>query len=319
MEQARTNWKILILKVWLHVTATLVIAVVMGFLVADRSSISIFLTSMQQGYAPNWTPLLVHMGLSGGIWASMVVLWRVATRERDKPVAVFKARGAVMLETLIALVPFLLLTSGIAQLAMINVASIISDLAIYQAARTAWLWEPEVAAGRAGVTKDDVKFRARTAAALTLAPTASSNFLVGRNHAPGSGPPFRRIRTAIAASFNTMPVTGERYWRMTNSNWSFFGRANLQATPDQLTFIRAFDTDSFAQRAGRKCTSAWMNLEDFDIVDDGNKIGAKFTYRYTLLFPWFAYIFGKTDTIAMRTAHYMPISREMTFRKQPKM
>ncbi len=320
MEQARTDWKILILKVWMHVTATLVIAAVLGFMVADRSSIGIFLASIHQGYDPDWSPLLLHMGLSAGIWASMVALWHVATRERkNKPVTVFKARGAVMLETLIALVPFLLLTSGIAQLAMINVASIISDLAIYQAARTAWIWQPEVASGRAGVTDADVKFRARIAAALTLAPTASSEFLVGRNHAPGSGPPFRRIRTGIAASFNLAPVTGHQYWNQTGQNWNFFHHQDLQATADNLTFIRAFDTDSFAQRAGRKCTSAWMNLENFTIINDGNKVGARFTYRYTLLFPWFAYIFGKTDTIAMRTAHYMPIKRAMTFRKQPSM
>ncbi len=93
----------------------------------------------------------------------------------------------------------------------------------------------------------------------------------------------------------------------------------MNATAENLTFTRALDTDSFYLRAGRKVTSAWMCLEDFEIVDDGDEIGARFTYEYALLFPWFAYIFGGTSTIAMRNAHHMPIERQMTLPKQPDM
>lgn len=318
MDKAPRKILVLAAKAWLHVTATLIIAVVLGLLVADWNSFEILFAASTQGrFEPDWSGLALHLVLSASVWASTVGLYWLLTRRSNKPVKVYKARGAVTLETLIALIPFLLLTSGIAQMAMVNVASILSDLAVYQAARTAWLWQPEAEAGRNGVNQDDVEFRARTAAALTLAPSAPSDYHIGRNFPRGSGPPFRRIRTAIAASFNRFPVSGETYWSMTGNNWSFFGHRSIQATGEDLTFWRAFDSHSFAQRAGRKCTSAWMSLEDFEIIDDGNNIGARFTYRYPLVFPWFAYIYGDVGQVAGRGAFYMPIKRQMTLEKQP--
>jgi hypothetical protein len=320
MKEAHNNLVVLAAKAGGHVTATLVIAALLGVVAADLSALELlFQATWAGGYDPNWGALALHLGLSAAVWGSGVLLYRVLHKRGKKAVKVYKARGAVMLETLVALVPFLLLTSGIAQYAMINVAGIISDLAVYQAARTAWLWQPEAEIGRNGVNMDDVEFRARTAAALTLAPTAASNFTVGRNNPGGSGPPFRRIRTAVAASFNQFPVSGENFWIQTNYNWAFFGNQNMNASAENLTFTRALDSDSFYLRAGRKVTSAWMCLEDFEIIDENDEVGARFTYQYALLFPWFAYIFGDTATIATRFAHHMPIRREMTFPEQPDM
>lgn len=320
MKQAPSNIVVLVAKAWMHVVATLVIAAVLGLLAADFVAFEmLFQAFLGSNFEPDWSGLGIHLGLSAAIWVMCVLLYSLVAERGKKAVKVYKARGAVMLETLIVLIPFLLMTSGIAQYAMINVASILSDLAVYQAARTAWLWQPEADAGRNGVTPDDVQFRARTAAALTLAPTASSDFTVGRNHAPGSGPPFRRIRTAVAASFNDFPVSGEDYWVRTNHNWEFFGYQNMDASPENLTFNRAFDSDSFRMRAGRKVTSAWMCLEDFQIVQDNGETGVRFVYQYALLFPWFAYIFHDDETIAMRDANHLPITRQMTFTDQPAM
>ncbi len=320
MEQTTNNMLATAAKVWLHVTATLVIAAGLALVVADLGFAELFFVSMLKGgFEPDWSALAVHLGLSGLMWGVVVVLYRLGSRRAKKHVKLEAARGAVMLETLIALVPTLLLISGIGQMAMVNVAGIVSDLAVYQASRTAWLWQPEADAGRNGVTNDDVEFRARTAAAMALAPTASSDFHVGRTNQQGSGPPFRRIRTVVAASFNTIPVTGENYWNMTGQNWSFFGNVSVQASDENLNFWRALDSDTFDMRAGRKVTSAWMCIDDFEIIRDGDQIGARFTYQYVALFPWFAYIWGDSATIAQRDGNYLPIHREMTLDVQPGM
>lgn len=310
-------------KAWLHVTATLVIAVAIALFVADYQIFEVFfLSSMHGGFDPNWSSLALHVGLSAVIWASVVFLFGRARNKKKKVHKLKKAAGAVAVETLIALVPLLILISGVAQLAMVNVASIISDLAVYQASRTAWIWEPEADLGRNGVTCDDVNFRARTAASMALAPTASSDYRIGRNYESGSEPPFRRIRTGVAASFNTYPVTGENYWSITGSNWTFFAEPDIQMTAENLGVWRAFDTSSFDIRAGRKVTQAWMSLEEFEVIgcDDGaDEVGASFTYQFPVVFPWFNYIWGGEDTVATRQGNYVPINREMTLPKQPRM
>lgn len=328
MNEKFTNLGVWGARAWLDVTAVFVIAAIIGLVVTDVGAVKMYASLAWGGhFEPDWSALLLHLGLSALAWAMIRVGLHLAARRGKKAIKVYKARGAVMTETLIAIVPFLLLVSGIAQTAMLNVASLMSDLAVYQAARTAWLWEPEIEIGRNGVDEDDVEFRARTAAALTLAPTASSDFEVGRNSAPGSGPPFRRIRTGISAAFHPEVSmtgvgfkTGEDIWNQTNNNWTFFEEDPIDATSENLTVARAFDSNSFFLRAGRKCTSAWMSIEDFEIIRDRDgEIGARFTYQYAALFPWFAYIFGEQETWYDRTAYYFPIPREMTFPKQPAM
>lgn len=308
-----------------HAAAVTIIAVVLALLVFDLHTIDWFAYAwFEQGFEPAWSSLALHVGLSVGLWAVAVVGWRlwrhrVRQKKQARVVRLSQARGAVFVETLVVLVPLLLLTSGLAQLAMLNVAGLLSDLAAYQGARTAWIWQPEADAGRSGVTDDDVQFRARTAAAMVLAPTAGSDFTVGRNFPRGSGPPFRRIRTGITAAFRPGQMTGEMLWTASGYNWDYFGMQRKHATHDNLTFNHAFDSVSFELRAARKSTQAWMNLREFQIVDRDDEIGVHFTYQYDLLFPWFAYIWGPRSTIAMRSANHVGIEREFMMPKQPPM
>jgi hypothetical protein len=323
MNEAQRKVVMGIAKAWLHVTATLVIAVVIALIAADYHIFELFFfSSVHGGFDPNWGSLALHVGLSGVLWASLVFIFGRAKNKKQQVHKLKKVAGVVAVETLIALVPLLILISGVAQLAMVNVASIISDLAVYQAARTAWIWEPEADLGRNDVDCDDVKFRARTAAAMALAPTAASDFTIGRNFESGSEPPFRRIRTGVAASFNTYPVDGETYWSITGNNWSFFAQPDRQMTAENLGVWRAFDSSSFDIRAGRKVTQAWMSLEEFDVDGcdgGGDEVGVSFTYEYPVVFPWFNYIWGGEKTVATRRGNFVPISREMTLPKQPRM
>lgn len=309
----------------MHVTFISLIAVGLALLVADIQSFKMMLDSFSAShYTPDWSSLARHFGYASLIWGTLVVgvvlLRRRNNPRRVKHVRVAMSRGTAMVETLIVLVPFLLMTSGMAQLAMINVAGLLSDLAAFQAARAAWLWQPEADAGRGGANNETVKFRARTAAAMVLAPSAGADHWVGRNFPAGSGPPFRRIRTGITASFRKgFPVTGEREWTMSGSNWAYFSETTPTATATGLFFNTAFDSKSFHLRAGRKCTQAWMGLEEFEIVNSGDQIGVHFTYKYSLVFPWFAYIFGGVESHGARVGHYAHIEREFTLPKHPQL
>ena len=267
--------------------------------------------------------LIEQLAVSVALWLSLWGTYALARPRRPRSskrrVAVAPNRGTAMIETLLIIVPFLLLTSGLAQLAMINVAGLLSDLAAYQGARAAWLWHPEVRTGRLGASSSDQLFRARTAAALVLAPTAGTDYRVGRNFPRGSGPPFRRIRSGITASFRDGfgPITGEEEWLESSFNWDYFQENVHHAHHVDMYFSTAFDSRSFHLRSGRKCTQAWMSLEDFRVVDEDDRVGVHFTYRYGLVFPWFAYIFGRVETHGTRTGYYMPIEREFSFVKHP--
>ncbi len=306
-----------------------IIAAGLALFVGDASTFDLLVSSWShEGMGINWQSLGLHMLYSMAIWGTGAALffWMrrgVSPQEGPGRVRVTStSRGAVMVETLLILVPFLLLTSGLAQLAMLNVAGLLADLAAFQGARTAWIWQPEADAGRNGTTDDDVLFRARTASALVLAPTAGANFFVGRNFPRGSGPPFRRARTGITASFRSgLPLTGQQEWSMSANNWRYFQLSADQATAEFTSFSSALDTTSFHLRAGRKCTMAFMNLEDYEIItrdgSSGQEIGVSFTYNYNMLFPWFAYIWGRQNVQGMRVANYSPIPREFTFPAYP--
>ena len=309
----------------LHVTASAAIALALALMVGDWSTLELFVASARRGgFVPGWEALGWHLVYSVMLWAGVVTMgWLLRQRRTPRARLVgaraATARGTVMVETLIVLMPFLLLTSGLAQLAMLNVAALLCDLAAFQGARAAWIWQPEADLGRHGVDVDDVRYRARTAAAMVLAPTAGADYFIGNNFPGDSGPPFRRIRTGMAASFRAFPVTGEQEWTLSMSNQLYFLEPPRQGLPRELTFSSALDSKSFHLRAGRKSTAAWMSLEDFQVVQESGEIGVHFTYKYNLLFPWFAYIWGARDTAAGRIANYSPIERRYMLPVHPQL
>lgn len=308
----------------LHASAVALLSTVSALAAVGPDALLRYLEACRAGFSPDLVNIGIHVGVTALAWAVVVIVFLHVRGRRRKLASddvIRTARGAIMVETLIALVPLLLLTAGIAQLTMINVANLLADLAAYKGARTAWIWEPETRIGRNSVTTSDVEFRARTAAAFALAPTAGSDHFVGRNFPRGSGPPFRRIRTAIAASFRpgSRGNTGAQEWRQSSSNWRYFQLKANQALPRETSFGHAFDSVDFHLRAARKCTMAWMNLRPFKVVRKGGKVGVHFTYKYNLIVPWFAYIFGSVKTSGMRKAYYVELEREFMFPEPPKL
>jgi hypothetical protein len=332
------RWSILgaMARMTFHSLMILLIAALMAIVLVDIPTLQLYYLSVGEQFQPDWTRLFIHFALSATIWGATVLLYLSFNQRKEqvKRLHVKRAsvlgRGAVMLETLIILTPFLLLTSGLTQFGLNNTTNLLADLAAYQSARAAWLWAPEADVSRNGTTQDDVKFRARTAAAFVLAPSAPTDFYIGRNFPGGSGPPFRRARTGVAASFRSGPgVTGEREWTLSGNNWAYFslgGSTNsstmgsLTARSNNTTYAKGFDSVSFNMRAGRKCTQAWMALEDeFEIINENGEVGVQFTYKHNQVFPWFAWIFGGTESVAGRIGNYMPVQRKFTLPAQPSM
>lgn len=323
-------------KVIFHGLMIALFSALLAVILLDTTTLHLYFTSIGEHFQPNWGRIGIHIALSALLWGAVVLLFMTFNHRREqvtklklKRVSVL-GRGAVMLETLVILIPFLLLTSGLGQFGLNNATNLLADLAAYQAARTAWLWQPEAQVGRNGTTADDVKFRARTAAALVLAPSAPTDFFIGRNFPGGSGPPFRRVRTSIAASFRPGPgLTGQQEWSASGNNWAYFrlgGSTNnstmgsLSSRADNTSYVKAFDSVSFNMRAGRKCTQAWMALEDeFTIVEENGEVGVQFTYMHNQVFPWFAYIFGGANSVAGRIGNYMPVERRFLLPAQPSM
>ena len=317
----------LLARVAFHTCMISAVAALLAIFTMDLATLQLYYQSVGDAFHPNWFRIGLHGALSATLWGCVTLLYTAfQSRRSAQPVRLAHpgvlARGAVMVETLIILAPFLLLTSGLAQFSLNNSAYLLADLAAYQGARAAWLWQPEADAGRKGANAETVKFRAMTAIALVLAPTAPTDFYVGRNFPGGSGPPFRRVRTAIAASFRPgVGLTGQQEWSVSGSNWAYFGLENRQASARNTTYSGAFDSVSFSLRAGRKCTQAWMGIEnsDFQILNSGGEVGVQFTYKHNQVFPWFAYIFGGSETVAGRTGNYQEIKRSFTLPAQPSM
>lgn len=276
-----------------HLVGWTVVAVLFALpMVGTRAVELSFAAIRDPAFSFAWTNLAIHLGLAACAWA--LVVWsfhhfRSKFRERRENTAVGR-RGNVMVETLAVIVPFLLLVSGLAQLSLRNVAGILADLAVYQGTRTAWVWQAEGNLDRnpADVTIDRqfIRRRARLASAAVLAPTAPSSFEV-----PAAGPPpLQRMRGTMYATFAGTTGINNSATHQTDATDSLGGGTQASRGANQ-TFARALDTETFRERAARKLTFAYLALDDYT-VHLGDPVAVEFTYRFNVVFPWFAYIFG---------------------------
>ncbi len=278
----------------IHGLVVLVIGGGLAIGLTDVRTLEMLVAAARSGhFEVPWRLVGVHFLLAGVTWGGVVCGWRLlAARWRaggeHRSGAARPARGAVMVETVIVLPFVLLMISGLAQLAMLNVAAVLADLAAYQGARTAWIWKPEAEMGRYDVDEDIVKQRARTASALALAPTASASYSSGGGLMGSSLPDsVERTRDGIADSMGAS---------MSVSMPSVLGPE--EAAPENLSFAKAFDDEDWETRAEMKLQGAFFRLpeDEYEIVEqdsgDEPEIGVHFVYEYELLFPWFGYLFA---------------------------
>lgn len=288
-----------------HLIGTASVAVLLALPSVNWQTVEMYWTAVQStSFAPAWSQLGLHVGLSAVAWGLLVAAFHFVRRrlreQSSRSRRIVRAdRGSVMVETLIVIVPFLLLTSGLAQLALRNTAGILADLAYYRGTRTAWVWQPEIGESRGGrtITKGDVQRRARVASAAVLAPSAPSSFSVNDTNADE----LINLREAMYATFDGNP----------NANIGNALDRGGSAVGVEQSFARAFDEEPFEDRAARKLTFAFLALDQYNFTRDRNgAVSVEFTYEYNVVFPWFAYIFGGgPEIIGGRRGYYVGIQR----------
>jgi hypothetical protein len=266
--------------------------------------------------------LALHAGLCAVVWATLFFLgrrlWRLVDRRPagGEPLRLGGVRGTVITETLIVLPVALLLIMGIAQLALVNIAATLTDLAVIQSARSVWVWAPEAQEGRFFVDRSTVREKARVQAAAVLTPAASSNFgRFGTGQYSGYAKSFRKAMGAIYGA--QLDDAGTDIGSYSTSEAELHLSADRQNKAKNFAFNLSFDSHKFEERTARKFFNAWVHT-DIEIVESDEFIGARMTYHQPMLMPLVAGIFGDFQHINGEAGYYVSIERAYTLRKQVK-
>ncbi len=254
--------------------------------------------------------IALHLGLSACLWALAVIVYKLWKLPRQKVVHMLGQRGSVMTETLVILPLFLFLTFGLAQLAINNMGGILANVAVYQAARAAWIWQPEIGVERvnAAVTEEGARDRARIAAAQVMTPVAPGEYLSD----PTGTDAFDNSRFALAASQVPMGAGLGNIGQLMSAAGSI---DPTLATRNNLSLTNALDTKSFLRRTLLKFTHAYEATE-VEIIDQGDRVGARLTYRLHEVMPFANRFFGDFDTVGLRMGYFVTLTREYTFHRQ---
>ena len=195
-----------------------------------------------------------HIAISACLWAmTFLIISAFRAHKREKQTRVLKmARGSVMTETIIVLPIWMLLVFGLAQLAVNNIAGVLANVAVYEAARAAWVWDGE---GRGTGGGGQGGERARIAAAAVMTPVAPGEF-AGNPFLPAGA---EKMRKALALSHVPLSsaVAGIGAGDVQNM-LANLGSLNLaMPTESNKSVMRALDTEAFLLRTLKKFTHAY--------------------------------------------------------------
>jgi hypothetical protein len=299
-----------------HLTGVLTLASLMLIPFVNQATLETFWRSAQHPafLRLTWLDAVLYLGLAGCLWALAVILFEVITSRRAPVRKTLRLkRGSVMTETLIVLPIFLLLTFGIAQLAINNIAGLMTNAAVFQAGRTAWLWSSEAQAGRMGVTNALVAEMAHVQAAAVLTPVAPGEFVQSTDN---SSPQFDQMRGILVGS--QLPAFSDDTGRtgMNAADALLAGENMMSFSGRDSTFIRALDTSSWQQRTARKFTFAYQ-ASTVQVLNSGGEVGVRLTYLHHQAFPLVGRIFGQPRTdVGDRPGFYSVITRSFTMPAQ---
>jgi hypothetical protein len=313
------------LTLMLHGVMVAVVAVATALPMVDGHLIDALAASLNDGAHTlnTWLHIGAHVGLSALAWSALWWGGR-SLRERWEAAPMPRVRlGTVMIETLVVLPVALMLIFGLAQLAVINTASILMNVASFQATRTAWVWHPEASNSgdnsRMGVTEQKVKEMVRVQAASVLTPVAPGGYTasaeVSEEAAQARGM-FLGAQSPIPFedSGNAGRILGDKIAEMGADN---------PLVRSQHSFSGAVDAASFPVRTARKFTFAYHAVPQAElIIEPGYGADSEPTLEVTLVyyqfcaFPVVNLMFGEQETIGERTGHYVRIERTLTRQAQ---
>ena len=310
-----------------HITGTLLVAVIATLLIMPAQHAH-GVVSMHQAIPGlmdmSTLAIAMHTALSACVWAFGVIVYklvqlRIAERKADKTKVIKLSKGTIITETMVVMPVFLMLSMGMIQLAISNMAGILANVAIYEAARAGWVWMPEAEAGRMGADAGTAEQKCRIAVAYVMMPVAPGDFGdISFSLDPLDDDDFAKDARFLALGAN-VPLSGalsglvdedavDILTALAATNWT-------PATRGNLNVARALDGNSaFWLRSVEKFTHAYQ-AAGCEIDANSHQVGM--SYDLHVAMPWVRNIFGnELKTVGNRTGYFSTYERTMGFQKQ---
>ncbi|TXD35379.1 pilus assembly protein [Lujinxingia vulgaris] len=303
-------------RILIHLGGIASVALIMALPFVSQRTIGLALQAREAGIHQAIFSLetLVHVGLAACFWAMLYLSWswfQITRQERKargpRPSrTIVRARGNVILETLVVFPIFLLLIFGLAQFAVLNIASMLTTVAAFQATRTVWIWEREP------VGPDEIERKAVIQAASVVAPVVPGEYAAQPST---SSSDYSENRGIFVASQFPWPVADSGYQGRNIGDRLADEMAGLNPPID---FVSAVDTAAFSHRTVRKLTSAYGSIDvSFEPDAASNSLlKVTTTYHHLNAFPLVAGLFGQNYERAGREGYHVPITRVLSIERQ---
>ncbi len=288
-------------------------AVVLALFV-DHASVVRLMEALHnaQFRAASWRPLALHLGLSVCLWLLVYLVGSYLSdvyREKRPPHLVrlvSATRASVMTETVIALPVILMLVFGIAQLSINNMAGIFTNLATFEAARSAWLWEREPCDS----IECDAAERARIQAAAVLTPVVPGGLRIENASLTQAAQEMRGILVGAQLPQLTDDM-GHRGIETAN-------HVMMGTRREDGSLIEGLDISSFATRTVRKFTFAYLATHVTISYPTPSTMRVKLVYRHHNAMPFVGHIFGVAGEVGGRRGYYTDIKRIFEIKRLPR-
>ncbi len=258
------------------------------------------------------TELALHVGLSASLWALVVITFKLLMLKRKRRKILKVARGTAVTETLIILPVWIMLSMGLLQLSVMNIAGILANLATFQAARTVWVWAGETSQGVSYMT---VMTKARVQAAYALAPVAPGDYIHNPIFVSNS---FKAARAGMVAQ--QIPLLTQDQG---NLGYPLAYALELEdpgglirtGGAGDLSLWRSLDGTSFRTRSVRKFTFAYnaTTVVPFMAL---TRTGCLLIYSQQIAMPLAPWVFGERSIVGGRPGYYRRFIREFNFQGQ---
>lgn len=288
------------------------------------------------------TPLLAgHLLFAAVLWGAIYGVWAMWSGRSDTPRAVTTSRGTVMTETLIVLPVLLFVLSGMAQTAINSAAGMLMNLAAYEAARAAWIWQPEQARFDGNhfgpdneVDEDYVEDMARIQAAAVMTPVAHSYGTEPAGIDSNITEEFEQMRGALVAGQLDRPMDAGSYGLDQGNEVGELGLAFFAGEGETgFTWRMALDGARYPVRSVWKFSGAYISTEieeiavqDPNVVPDGEfpEIATTVIYNHFQAMPMLGWFWGEEHDFADgvpppggRSGRYVTFERTFTYIQQP--
>lgn len=277
-----------------HLSATAMLTAGMALLVLPldhAEGVFARLQAVPQLWEMSKFAIALHVGVAACLWALLFIVFQlVMLRVKEgKQVRHMKlATGTILTETLIVMPIFLLLTFGLGQLTINNIAGILANVASYEAARAAWVWQPEEDADdpRMGVEDGIAEEKCRIAVAFAMMPVAPANLDRESNKLNSR---YADEARRLAAGAN-VPLSGALSEEFSPAILDTMFEISSIANTDDLAYGTALDSSDFLMRSLHKFTAAYQAAE-CDIKTDHS---VAMTYKHRIAMPVVGPIFGES-------------------------